>query len=104
MTKKADNILGLVPFGSSSMDLSPSAGALPFGSSRELTRDEQRVLDQFYKKRLIIDLTGDLTELSELTIGEIHEQTAATFEATVSYIETLRNQPHGKEHQAYLDA
>jgi hypothetical protein len=105
MNKKEDNPLGLTPFGAPTAGLSFGFGSPYLEAGRELTRDERRILDQFHKKKLVIDLTDVLTQISSGAISDIYQCSATTYDETAGYIENLRlGKQRSKEHQAFVDA
>ena len=71
MAKKEESLLGLAPISS------PSGTELvPFGGDRALTRDEQRITDEWHKQTLAIEATAAKTILGQSEIAEIHKHGA----------------------------
>jgi hypothetical protein len=97
--KKNVSALGLAP-----LQVAPSLGLAPFSPSRrEITREEDRVLEAFYREELIIDLTAEKGKFGMRKLGEVQQTAADLFGGTVTNILDAKNQAKGVEAQAYVD-
>lgn len=100
MTKKNESLLGLVPY---TPTAGTNTGLVPFAPNQALTREEQRIVDEWHRQTLIIDATTTKTLLGLDKITEIHFHAATTFGEASGQILALRETAQGKEHQAYMD-
>lgn len=101
-TTKESDVFGLSN-ASTAYGLSIFDQAFPATPARSLSKDEQRVCDEWNKQMLVIDSQTDKTTFGTTKIGEIHRHGTLTFHESVAYVLDLKSEAANKEHQNYMD-
>lgn len=101
--KKSDNILALAPL-SPDLNASGNLSLAPWSSRRKRTREEQRLVEEAYKRQLAMDIKATEARFAATKIAEIHRHAVKTFDQTSGFILEVKDQPdRSPQHQAYMD-
>lgn len=79
-------------------------GLMPYSATRrEVSREESRVLQEFRREELIIDLSAEKGKLGIRKLGEVQQCATDLFGETVTSMLDSKNRAKGTEAQAYVE-
>ena len=102
MARKDDSIFGLAPV-AQTPTYNGNGRLVPYQPGRALTKEELRIIAEWEKEQLVIDVTTAKAACGMQKIGEVHQHAATIFDETAGYILAVKAEQRGKEHQAYVD-
>lgn len=89
--------------GEPSQMLAPTGSIMPVNTGDNLTRDEERTLEEFRKQWLVLQGQKAKTAYAVSAIGDLNEFGTRTFVDTADAIEDMKAGEREVEHQAYID-
>lgn len=97
--RKTESVLGLAPL---EMASPFHTGLVPYAQERTLTREEQRVTNEFDRQKLVIEAQREKTKLGIGAIGEIRDHASMVFQDTGISIFVRQQEVLGSEIESYV--
>src|SRR5690349_6010688 len=101
MPKKPESALGLAPLSHKSNFTDHNIVAVR--SKRPSNQEERWIVEEYQKQALImVGIDAKAVQAMRL-IAEIHKEGVSVFEEATGHILRVKDEPRGKEQQAYVD-